>query len=195
LGGRAPQLAEAAAELDNVLEAVMLAVAEAVDDTGQAIATCGGVFPPSPPMKTYEPDSGTVPWRPFILVQTPLVNWTLVQAVLSTFATHEARQSSTVALLSVPIMLGVRAALSQDSLKPEYASWFVSPCAQACAIGRSPMHCVAEDVAEEIVDEVSEAVTDGVIVGTDDESEVTDAAEVVEDGTDEDVDETQGTLT
>jgi hypothetical protein len=53
---------------------------------------------------------------------------------------------------------------------------------------------VAEDVTEETVDEDSDIVADAVMVETD-ELEVTEATEVVEDGSDEEVDETQGALT
>jgi hypothetical protein len=197
LPGSGPQDDVADAELldaDTVLETPAL---EVVEDTvaTQAPLVCGGAFPLVPPRKRYEPGWGKRPCRAIILVQTPLKYWTEVQEVPSTFATHEAKQSSTVALESEPIILGVSAAVSQDSLKPLYKSWFVSPCAHASAMERSFKQADAEadedvETEEEESDEVKDAETEVI----DAEAEVTD--DTVEDGDAEnDVDDEQGELT
>jgi hypothetical protein len=63
----------------------------------------------------------------------------------SIFASHDAKQSSALALISVPRTLDETAIVSQMSSKPSYDTWSESPCAQALAMERR----VVQDAADE----------------------------------------------
>jgi hypothetical protein len=78
---------------------------------------------------------------------------------LSTFAMHEAKQSSALARVSEPVMSGELATVSQSSSNPSYETWPVRPCAQASAIDRGLVQLDAVADAE-----VKEPVALGAIV-------------------------------